>query len=67
MRRCSFVLTLTLLASGCTVGPDYKPPIVPVPKQWGEATKDIHKPVLSKDEGYCPYQRAPGSMVENFQ
>lgn len=40
MIRCSIALSLTLLMSGCTVGPDYKPPIVPAPKQWSEATKD---------------------------
>jgi multidrug efflux system outer membrane protein len=38
----SVVLLLTLLASGCTVGPDYKRPIVPVPKQWSEVTKNKH-------------------------
>ena len=48
-RPHSIMLILTLLVSGCTVGPDYKPPIVPVPKQWSEAPKDTHKPVLSKD------------------
>ena len=60
------MLILTLLVSGCTVGPDYKPPIVPVPKQWSEAPKGNHKPVLSKDEGIAP-TGATGSMVENFQ
>ena len=54
MIRCSIALFLTLLVSGCTVGPDYKPPIVPVPKQWSEAAKDSHKPVLSKDEEGLP-------------
>jgi multidrug efflux system outer membrane protein len=43
MIRCSIVLFLTFLVSGCTVGPDYKPPIVPVPKQWSGAAKDNHK------------------------
>ncbi len=39
--KCRFImLSLTVLVSGCTVGPDYKRPIVPVPKQWSEATKD---------------------------
>ena len=57
MMRCSIALFIILLASGCTVGPDYKPPIVPVPKQWGEAAKDIHKPVLSKDEGCLTKRR----------
>jgi len=42
MIRCAIALSLTLLVSGCTVGPDYKPPIVPAPKQWSEATKDKH-------------------------
>ncbi len=40
MIRCAIALSLTLLVSACTVGPDYKHPIVPVPKQWSEATKD---------------------------
>jgi len=34
MIRNRILLFLTLLVSGCTVGPDYKPPIVSVPKQW---------------------------------
>ena len=42
MIRRSIALTLSMLVSGCTVGPDYKRPIVPVPKQWSEATKNIH-------------------------
>jgi outer membrane protein, multidrug efflux system len=42
MIRCSIALFLTMLVSGCTVGPDYKRPIVPVPKQWSEATKGNH-------------------------
>ena len=54
MRRCSIMLILSLLVSGCTVGPDYNPPIVPVPKQWSEAPKGKHKPVPSKDEGGLP-------------
>ncbi len=49
-RRHSILLILTLLVSGCTVGPDYKPPIVPVPKQWSESPKGPHKPVLSQDK-----------------
>ena len=65
-RPHAIILILTLLVSGCTVGPDYKPPIVPVPKQWSEAPKDTHKPVLSKDKGDCP-KRHSGSMVEIFQ
>jgi NodT family efflux transporter outer membrane factor (OMF) lipoprotein len=48
------MLMLSLLVSGCTVGPDYKPPILPVPKQWSEAQKGKHKPVPSKDEGGFP-------------
>jgi NodT family efflux transporter outer membrane factor (OMF) lipoprotein len=50
------MLILSLLVSGCTVGPDYTPPIVPVPKQWSEIPKGKHKPVLSKDEGGFPQQ-----------
>lgn len=34
MIRNRILLFLTLLVSGCTVGPDFKPPIVSVPKQW---------------------------------
>jgi multidrug efflux system outer membrane protein len=43
MIRCAIALSLTLLVSGCTVGPDYKRPIVPVPKQWSETQKDSYK------------------------
>ena len=42
MIRRSIVLCITLLVSACTVGPDYKRPIVPAPKQWAEAIKDGH-------------------------
>ena len=42
MIRRSIVLYITLLVSGCTVGPDYKYPVIPVPKQWSEATRDKH-------------------------
>ena len=60
-RPHSILLTLTLLVSGCTVGPDYKPPIVPVPKQWSETPKDTHKPVPSKDDRGSP-QAAPADQ-----
>jgi len=40
MIRYAIALPLTLLMSGCTVGPNYKRPIVPVPKQWTETTKN---------------------------
>lgn len=33
-----FLIVPVLLAVGCTVGPDYQRPDVPVPKQWSEAT-----------------------------
>ncbi len=59
MIRCSIVLFFTLLLSGCTVGPDYKPPIVPVPKQWSEAPTGNHKRITPTG--------TTGSMVENFQ
>ncbi len=39
MMRSSIVIFTFTLVAGCTVGPDYKRPIVPVPKQWSEATK----------------------------
>jgi outer membrane protein, multidrug efflux system len=54
MIRGSIVLFLIMLVSGCTVGPDYKRPVVPVPKQWSEAPKGNRKPVLSKVEGELP-------------
>ena len=54
MIRRYIVLSLIMLVSGCTVGPDYKRPVVPVPKQWSEAPKGNHKPVLSNDEGGLP-------------
>ena len=40
MTRSFAALSLILLASGCTVGPDFKRPEVPVPKHWSEAPKD---------------------------
>ena len=43
MIRRSLALFLILLAYGCTVGPDFKRPVVPVPKHWSEAPKDNHK------------------------
>jgi multidrug efflux system outer membrane protein len=39
MMRRSFVFSIAMLVYGCTVGPDYKRPVVPVPKQWSEITK----------------------------
>lgn len=39
MIRRYILLNLALLVTGCTVGPDYKPPVVPVPKQWSDAPK----------------------------
>ena len=63
MIRRSIVLFLTLLVSGCTVGPDYKRPIVPVPKQWSEAPKGNHK---LRPKRIAP-TGATGSMVENLQ
>ncbi|MCX7099851.1 MAG: efflux transporter outer membrane subunit [Methylococcales bacterium] len=40
MIRRPLALALALLMSGCTVGPDYKPPVVPVPKQWSGTGAD---------------------------
>ena len=51
MIRGSIVLSLIMLMSGCTVGPDYKRPVVPVPKQWSEATKDKHLGLQGKHKG----------------
>ncbi|MDD5461564.1 MAG: hypothetical protein PHG00_08015 [Methylococcales bacterium] len=47
MRRASLFL-LIMLVFGCTVGPDYKRPVVPVPKQWSEAieAKELHLKAL---------------------
>ncbi len=42
MTRSFVALSLILMAYGCTVGPDFKRPVVPVPKQWSEETKDKH-------------------------
>jgi NodT family efflux transporter outer membrane factor (OMF) lipoprotein len=39
MKRPALVL-LALLAAGCTVGPDYQRPVVPVPRQWSGAAGD---------------------------
>jgi outer membrane protein, multidrug efflux system len=39
MIRCVIALSLTLLISACMVGPDYKRPVVPAPKQWLWAAK----------------------------
>ncbi|MGR8999776.1 MAG: efflux transporter outer membrane subunit [Gammaproteobacteria bacterium] len=43
MMRYSIVLSITMLVIGCTVGPDYKRPVVPVPEQWSEAQKGSRK------------------------
>jgi multidrug efflux system outer membrane protein len=51
MMRYSIVLSLTMLVIGCTVGPDYKRPVVPVPKQWSEAAKDIPSGLKGKRKG----------------
>ncbi len=32
--RCCGILLLNLIAAGCTVGPDYHPPVVATPKHW---------------------------------
>ena len=52
MIRCAIALYLTMLVAGCTVGPDYKRPVVPVPKQWHETTKNTRTelPLLSTHE-----------------
>ena len=42
MMRRIITLSLLMLLFGCTVGPDYKRPVVPVPKQWSESSKDKH-------------------------
>ena len=40
MRRAAALCLL--LMSACTVGPDYKPPVMPVPQQWSEAGTNPH-------------------------
>ncbi|MGD9765780.1 MAG: efflux transporter outer membrane subunit [Candidatus Binatia bacterium] len=35
-------LMLALSLAGCTVGPDYEPPPLPVPEQWSAAPADAH-------------------------
>ncbi|MGZ8238761.1 MAG: efflux transporter outer membrane subunit, partial [Methylobacter sp.] len=63
MSHRPFALFAALLLSGCpAVGPDYKPPQMPVPRQWSETTaatgpraeqpdqwwKSFNDPVLDK-------------------
>ena len=43
MTRSFVALSLILMAYGCTVGPDFKRPVVPVPNHWSETAKDNHK------------------------
>lgn len=38
MIHCLLAFFSAILLSGCVVGPDYQSPVVPVPKQWYEAT-----------------------------
>ena len=38
MRTYPLLLCIAVLVAGCAVGPDYKEPVVAVPKQWHEAT-----------------------------
>jgi outer membrane protein, multidrug efflux system len=38
MSRSLFLICIAVLITGCAVGPDYKEPVVAVPKQWHEAT-----------------------------
>ena len=38
MSRYLIAFGIAVLATGCAVGPDYKEPVVPVPKQWHETT-----------------------------
>ncbi len=39
MKRHFLSILLILMTSACTVGPDYKAPVVPTPKQWTDVTK----------------------------
>lgn len=54
MIRCLLTLGLVLLLSACAVGPDYKPPVVPVPRQWNTATAKpvAHEPLIKWWESF---------------
>src|SRR6201981_3296939 len=45
------VLTMLLLLSACTVGPDYKPPEAPAPAQYKEAGWKVGEPLDAIDRG----------------
>ncbi|MEY3288262.1 MAG: hypothetical protein RLZZ419_504 [Pseudomonadota bacterium] len=40
MNRCVIMLPLIFLVWGCTVGPDYRHPVVATPKKWTETIKN---------------------------
>jgi NodT family efflux transporter outer membrane factor (OMF) lipoprotein len=65
MIRRFIMLSLAMLVSGCTVGPDYKRPIVPVPKQWSEATKDKHAGFHGNHKG-LPLPARPDQWWKTF-
>src|SRR5664280_1494995 len=65
MIRCAIALSLTLLVSGCTVGPDYKRPMVPAPKQWTEATKDERTGLQGNHKG-LPLPAQPDQWWKTF-
>ncbi|MDD5632237.1 MAG: TolC family protein, partial [Methylococcales bacterium] len=58
MIRLSIGLCITLLVSACTVGPDYKRPMVSAPKQWTEATKD--------EQTGLPLPRSSGTQPDQW-
>jgi outer membrane protein, multidrug efflux system len=65
MIRCTIALSLTLLVSGCTVGPDYKRPMVSPPKQWTEATKDERTGLQGNHKG-LPLPAQPDQWWKTF-
>ena len=54
MKCRTLAFSLTLLASACTVGPDYKRPELATPKQWTEAAKDPHPELKANHKELLP-------------
>jgi outer membrane protein, multidrug efflux system len=53
-RSIALFIAMLMSGSGCTVGPDYKRPIVSVPKQWSEAAKGSTSELKGNHNGLPP-------------
>ncbi|MBL6987054.1 MAG: efflux transporter outer membrane subunit [Methylobacter sp.] len=50
IRRPHILLIVTLLPGCFAVGPDYKPPVIPVPQQWTETTANTGSQPIQADK-----------------